>query len=87
MEAQSFELNIGWSPGRAFVHSAAAALHETFPSLDDAQSAAADHAAMTLEWVWLPERGVHRADIAPDLAAEITPGWILGEISVTTSLL
>jgi hypothetical protein len=87
MEAQSFELNVGWSPAGGFVHSADADLHGTFSSLNEAKSAAEDHAARKLEWTWLPERAVHRADIGHELAAEISPRWVVSGISVNTSLL
>lgn len=87
MEAQSFELNIGWSPAGGFVHSADADLHGTFLCLDEAKSAAENHADRRLAWTWLTERAVHRADIGHELAAEISPGEVVNGVSIITALL
>lgn len=87
MEAQAFELNVGWSPDGGFVHSANADFHSTFLSLNEAKAAAEDYAARKLEWTWLTERAVHRANVGYELAAEISPGWVVNGINVDASLL
>lgn len=82
MEAQSFELNIGWSPAGGFVSSADADLHGTFLSLDEAKSAAEDHADRRLEWTFnapsrprLPRVINRQLKGEPETVRAPSPGW------------
>lgn len=76
-----FQLLIGWSPNGDAVHSTDHV--GDYPDLKAAQAAAGPG----LEWTWMPERNVWRAETGHEQAAEIEPCGRLTGIVVAAAVM
>ena len=73
-------LNLGFSPDGGFVHPVDQV--GTFQRLDGAKVAAELEAGKPLQWRWMEERQVWRAEVGYERAAEISRATTLERIDV-----
>lgn len=80
-----YTLNLGSSPDGGFVHPVDQV--GNFQSLDAAKAAAELEAGKPLQWRWMEERQVWRAELDYQCAAEISRGTVLERIDVGVGLM
>lgn len=80
-----YTLDLGFSPEGGSVHPVDRV--GTLQSLDAAKAAAEQEAGKPLQWRWMEDRQVWRAEIGYQQAAEISKGTLVERIDVGVGLM
>lgn len=80
-----YTLDLGFSPDGCSIHPVDRV--GTLQSLDAAKTAAEKEAGKTLQWRWMEDRQVWRAEVGYQRAAEISKGTVLERIDVGVGLM
>lgn len=80
-----YTLNLGGSPDGAFVHPVDEV--GSCASLEAAKDLAEEQTGKPLQWYWMEERHVWRAEVGHEYAAEIHESQVLESVGVSVGLM